>query len=130
LNAEENLQLHSISLQLDRYALLLQELNLAVSKRQIDEERQKALRDVPEWVNLDEAHKLKGGGALNTIKTRYYYQPCCGLNYKYIDGRKCWSRDVILEWLTVTDDQLLEYAQKYKASIPDDVKTRFKELSK
>ena len=118
MNAEEKIIIQGIKLE-------LAQLNQQISQREIDNERQKLLKELPEWINIDVAASLKGGGSLDTIRTRYYYQPCCGLNYKYVHGRKCWHRDKILEWLYITDEKLWEYAQKYKASIPE----KFKEIA-
>jgi hypothetical protein len=118
MNAEENLILQGIKLEI---AMLTQTL----SAQQVDDERSALLRDLPEWVNLNKAATLKGGCAFETYKTRWWYQPCCGLKSKRIGGRKCWHRDDVIDWLLISDDKLWEYAEKFQIKIPD----KYKELS-
>jgi len=79
---------------------------------------------MPEWVNLETAVKLKGGGALSTYQTRIFLQPCCGLNCRLIGGRKCWRREDVIHWLTITDADLKAYAAKWKVNIPENYKKR------
>jgi hypothetical protein len=82
------------------------------------EESKKLYESIPEWVTLQQAVKYKGGAAFDTYKTQYWLQPCCGLNSRKIGGRKSWRREDVIEWLSVTDDQLWEYALRKGASIP------------
>lgn len=111
MNATENLFLQSLDLKLSQ---LIIDLNARVK----EDEQEKLLRELPEWVNLSEAAKKKGAAAFDTYKTQYWLQPCCGLKAKKVGGRKSWHRDDIIEWLSVTDDKLWDYAKKMGASIP------------
>ena len=79
---------------------------------------------IPEWVNLETAVKLKGGGALATYQTKLFLQPCCGLNYRKIAGRKCWRRDDVIRWLAITDADLKAYGDEWKVTIPENYKSK------
>jgi hypothetical protein len=109
----------------DAENVFLQSLDMKVSQlifeirdaRKKDETKER--HDViPEWVTLQQAAKYKGGAAFDTYKTQYWLQPCCGLNSRKLGGRKVWRREDVIEWLSVTDDQLWEYAVSKGASIP------------
>lgn len=74
-------------------------------------------KDIPAYVNLDQAVALKGFVSKQTIITRPWFQPCCGKHWMYLAGRKVWTREQILEWLAVTDETLEEYARKMDVDI-------------
>lgn len=65
-----------------------------------------------EWYTAEECWKLKGGGALSTFKTNRKYQCKCGRPDGYVGGRKVWNRKSVIEWLSVTDENLPEYLEK------------------
>jgi hypothetical protein len=111
MNATENLFLQSLDLKLSQ-------LIIDINTRVAEDEREKLSRELPEWVNLPAAAQKKGAAAFDTYKTQYWLQPCCGLNSKKVGGRKSWHRDDIIEWLSITDDKLWDYAKKIGASIP------------
>jgi hypothetical protein len=111
MNATENLFLQAIDLKLSQ-------LIIDINNKEKDEQKEKLLRELPEWVNLPLAVEKKGAAAFDTYKTHYWLQPCCGLRSKKVGGRKSWHRDDIIEWLQITDDKLWGYAQKMGASIP------------
>ena len=69
---------------------------------------------IPAWLNDKQCWELKGGMALNTYRTKRFYQCKGGIPDAYVGGRKVWSRDSVLEWLPLTDSQLEDYHQKYK----------------
>jgi len=130
----------------DTENLYLQGLKIAVDTlaAEIAKQRQEAaLRgryaDLPEWLDLRQAVVLKrglcaekkraikgkgqaaaevieGGASYNTYQQKLSLQPCCGLNYKVIGGRRCWKKEDVIEWLGVTDSELEEdqYQQKNK----------------
>jgi hypothetical protein len=73
--------------------LILQGFNLELAKMTIalnelrEEIKLKTKYDsLPEWINLNQALKLKGGCAPACVRNKQFLQPCCGLNYKYIGG--------------------------------------------
>jgi hypothetical protein len=111
MNATENLFLQSLDLKLSQ-------LIIDINTKTKEEEQGKLLHELPEWVNLQTAAKKKGAAAFDTYKTQYWLQPCCGLKSKKVGGRKSWRRDDIIEWFSITDDKLWEYAQRMGASIP------------
>jgi len=112
MTAEEKMIIQGIELKMSQ-------LLLAVRERDADNERQKLLKEMPEWVTLEQALAYKGGAAKATLYSQAWLQPCCGANSRFVGGRKCWRRNDVLEWLDVTDDTLWQYAQKQKAAVPD-----------
>jgi hypothetical protein len=112
MNAQENLFLQALDMKLTQ-------LIIDINKREEEEERLKKMLALPEWINLNLAVQLKGGAALDTYKTQYWQQPCCGLRSKRVGGRKVWRREDVMEWLAVSDDGLWEYAERIGAKIPD-----------
>lgn len=70
--------------------------------------------DIPQWLNDEQCWKLKGGCALNTFRNNRFYQPKGGIPDGMVGGRKVWSKETVIEWLPLTDDQLPEYHHKYK----------------
>jgi hypothetical protein len=111
VNNAENVFLQSLDMKVSRLILEIRD----TQKKEEDRERHES---IPEWVTLQQAAKYKGGAAFDTYKTQYWLQPCCGLNSRKIGGRKSWRREDVIEWLSVTDDQLWEYAMRKGASIP------------
>lgn len=89
-----------------------------ISKILIEIENLKHLLQTPsltqEWYNDKECWELKGGCAFSTFKCKRFYQPKGGIPDGKVGGRKVWHRDTLLEWLSMTDDQLPEYHAKYK----------------
>lgn len=67
-----------------------------------------------EWYNDEQCWKLKGGMALSTYRTNRYYQVKGGIPDAYVGGRKVWNKASVLEWLPLTDNELVAYHQKYK----------------
>jgi hypothetical protein len=107
----ENVFLQSLDMKISRLILEIRDTHKK-------EENQKLYESIPEWVTLQQAAKYKGGAAFDTYKTQYWLQPCCGLKSRKLGGRKVWRRDDVVEWLSVTDDQLWTYAVRLGASIP------------
>jgi hypothetical protein len=97
----------------------ISQLILEIRDTQKKEEKKNLYESIPEWVTLQQAAKYKGAAAFDTYKTQYWLQPCCGLNSRKIGGRKAWRRDDVIEWLSVTDELLWEYAVRKGVSIPD-----------
>jgi len=117
MNENENLILQGLKIELASMSAEIQKLSAKVSAPV-------ASAEVPEWVNIETAVALKGGAALSTYKTRLFLQPCCGLNYKSIAGRKCWRRDEVMRWLLITDADLKKYADEWGVKIPAIYKKR------
>lgn len=68
-----------------------------------------------EFFNVEECARMKGGAALNTYKAsaRWLLPGAGNPQYaSYIGGRLCFHRDVVLEWLHVTDADYVEYARR------------------
>jgi hypothetical protein len=87
-------------------------------------ERKSIYDNLPAWINIDLATKLKGGCSPDWVKNKLFLQPCCGTNYKMIGGRKCWKKDDVIAWLEITDSDLKAYAEKWKVSIPANYERR------
>lgn len=78
---------------------------------------QKKTEQLPEFITLELAAKLKGGASYNTYKTRYHLQPCGGTQSVRVGGRKCWKKADVLEWLTVDDTCLEAYLRRFGAEV-------------
>jgi hypothetical protein len=117
MNENENLTLMGIKLEMAIMTAEIQKLSTKVCC-------QASPVVMPEWVNLETAASMKGGAALSTYKTRLFLQPCCGLNSKSIAGRKCWRREDVILWLSITDADLKKYADEWKVEIPANYKDR------
>lgn len=83
---------------------------LEVIKNKIEE---KETNINQEWYNDEQCWKLKGGMALSTYRTKRFYQIKGGIPDGYVGGRKVWSKKSVIEWLPLTDDELIEYHQRY-----------------
>jgi len=116
MNSEEAMIIQGVKLEIATLTAEIQKLSARTSAP--------AAENIPEWVNLETAVKLKGGGALSTYQTRIFLQPCCGLNYKLIAGRKCWRRGDVIRWLGITDGDLKAYGDEWKVEIPANYKQR------
>jgi hypothetical protein len=114
---ETELILQGFSIELSKITIAVNEMKAAVhAKSQYDE--------LPEWINIDLAAKLKGGCSPDTVKNKLFLQPCCGTNYKTIGGRKCWKKDDVITWVEIDDSGLKAYAEKYGVSIPENYERR------
>ena len=117
MNKEFELILQGFSIELSKITLAINELKSeTIKKSKLDE--------LPEWINIDLATKLKGGCSPQWIKNKLFLQPCCGLNYKFIGGRKCWQKEDVIFWLDITDSNLKEYGEKWGVSIPANYEKR------
>ena len=105
------------NLDLDIKTVMLQEERTLRELRELKEGMNKLLSmgnnhsDIPEWLTLDQACALKGVNK-NTIKCNPWLKPGAGLRsmQRYCSGRLVYNRDeVVLPWLRVTDENLLEY---------------------
>jgi hypothetical protein len=106
--------------------------------------------DLPEWLDLEQALALKrgvcpprkrtetgknraendpmeGGASITTYRQRQFLQPCCGLNYRLVGGRKCWRKEDVIEWLSVTDENLKTYAEERQVKLPSAYQKRAKQ---
>ena len=117
MNQSESLILQGIKIEI---ATLTQEFQKLAARLYIPP----SPAPLPEWITLETAVSLKGGACLSTYQTRLFLQPCCGLNYRKIGGRKCWRRDEVLRWVTITDADLKAYAAEWKVEIPANYKER------
>jgi hypothetical protein len=117
MNAEENLILQGLKIEI---ASLAQE----VQRLRVNTEARPRLETAPEWITLEAAAAMKGGAALSTYQTKLFLQPCCGLNYRLVGGRKCWRREDVIRWLAITDADLKTYAAEWRVSIPKNYERR------
>jgi hypothetical protein len=128
MNETENLILQGLQLGIDRLAL-------EIAKQRQEAECRGRFASLPEWIDLEQAVALKrgvcpqkkrgadepiaGGASLTTYRQRLFLQPCCGMNYKMVGGRRCWKKDDVIMWLAITDEELKNYAEKHHVSLPD-----------
>ena len=80
----------------------------------LKEQLNNSQQQLPEWLNDEQCHSLKGGMALTTYRANRYYQVKGGIPDAYVGGRKVWNKKSVLEWLPLTDADLPEYHLKYK----------------
>jgi len=108
-----------LELILQGHQIELSKMTLALNEFKESIAQKTKYENLPAWINIDLASKLKGGCSLGTVKNALYLQPCCGTNYKLIGGRKCWRDIDVLEWLEISDSELKQYAKKWKVDIPE-----------
>lgn len=71
-------------------------------------------KPIPEWSSLRMAWELKQGCAYETMRTRRRLQPMGGRYDAYLGGVGVFSRETIVEWLTITDGDLDAYHLKHE----------------
>ena len=96
-------------LQLKNIELLLLRIDERLNTRQT--------QVIPALCTIEQAAILKGGPNPDQYKKKLYLQPCCGTHYKKQGGRKVWPKEIVIEWLSVTDEDLPRYAAKYGVNI-------------
>lgn len=105
------------NIDLDVKTVMLQEERTLRELKELKEGMNKLLSmvvnhsEIPEWVTLSQAVELKGLNR-NTVKCNPYLRPGAGnpKMQRYVGGRLVFSRDeVVLPWLKITDENLLEY---------------------
>lgn len=103
-----DLELKEIQLQYERLIRELAEVHQLLNSVQPKSENKK------EFYNIEECASLKGGAALNTYKANRLLLPGAGNPQyaSYIGGRLCFHRDVVVEWLHITDADYIDYARR------------------
>lgn len=104
-----DLDLKQIQLQNEKLIRELAEVHQLLNSVQPQNEKRK------EFYNAEECALMKGGAALNTYKasSRWLLPGAGNPKYaSYIGGRLCFHRDVVLEWLHITDADYPEYARR------------------
>ena len=81
-------------------------------------------RELPEFITLKEAAKLKGVTSYENLQKRPWQQPNCGKDYVRVNGHRCFRKADVLEWLEITDDTLEEYAISKKVDISKHFKNK------
>ena len=94
----------------------LENLILRLS-RDVKESKPKSNDSFPQqrYYCLKEAVELKYGksASYTTISTNYALIPCGNTNYEIVGGVRRWKSELILEWLNVTDKDIIPYLEKY-----------------
>jgi hypothetical protein len=128
MNETENLILQGLLLSVDR-------LGLEIAKQRQEAQSRGSYDNLPEWIDLEQAVALKrgvcaekkrsgngepgaGGASLTFYRQKLFLQPCCGRNYRMVGGRRCWKKDDVIKWLSITDEDLLVYAETHGAKLP------------
>jgi hypothetical protein len=117
MNREEELILQGLQIELSKITFAINELKTATTKKS-------KYDDLPAWVNIDLATKLKGRCSPDWIKNTLCLQPCCGTNYRLVGGRKCWRLDDVLDWLEIADSDLKKYAERWGVTLPQKYERR------
>lgn len=105
----EELQFRSLELKIEKQTLAFDELRIAIMNANFES-------TIPALCTLKIAAEKKGL-KYNGLFKRHWLQPCCGKNFKKLNGVKAWPRDIILEWLYIDDSKLEEYAKKWDVDI-------------
>jgi hypothetical protein len=116
--------MNTMELILQGFTIELSKITIAINEMKEAVQTKSKYDELPEWITIDMAAKLKGGCSLDTVKNRLFLQPCCGTNYKSIGGRKCWKKDDVIQWIDIDDSGLKIYAEKYGVSIPENYERR------
>jgi len=121
-----DLELKTIQLQNEK---LLRELEEVQKKL---EAVQPQTENVKEFYTIEDCWRMKGGCALNTLKTNRTLLPGAG-SRKYsafVGGRLCFPREEVMRWLKVTDADYLEYARSCGVTILPEKYVRLAEKAK
>ena len=105
----EKLTYQGLQLSLSRLEIMMQTILENQKQEKKDEE---APKELPEWITLRQAVTLKGSGSYSTYKCKKDLQPLCGIPEGKVCGLKAWKKETVLEWLTITDDQLESYKKR------------------
>ena len=118
-----DLELKQIQLQNEKLIRELDELHKMLATVAPQSENKK------EFYTIAECAQMKGGAALNTYKANRILLPGAGNPHyaSYIGGRLCFSREVVDEWLHITDAEYPEYARRCGISV---LSEKFKILAK
>lgn len=86
----------------------------------------------PMYYTLEEAVKRKFGSTNNlvTIRTNYALQPCLSTNYKKLNGKRVWTKDLIDEWCQVMDQDIPAYAKKYNVPLTGRIGEKYLKYAK
>ena len=110
LNQIDKLNLQSLILELQKQQLQMQQLQAFILQQDFQ-------KQIPEYVSLKEAAKLKGVTSYENLQKKPWHQPCCGTRIVRLNGHRCWKRQDVIEWLAVEDSTLEEYARRMKVDI-------------
>ncbi len=110
LNQIDKLNLQSLILELQKQQLQMQQLQAFILQQDFQ-------KQIPEYVSLKEAAKLKGVTSYENLQKKPWHQPCCGTRIVRLNGHRCWKRQDVIEWLAVDDSTLEEYARRMKVDI-------------
>lgn len=110
LNQIDKLNIQSLILELQKQQLQMQQLQAFILQQGFQ-------KQIPEYVSLKEAAKLKGVTSYENLQKKPWHQPCCGTRIVRLNGHRCWKRQDIIEWLAVNDSNLEEYARKMQVDI-------------
>lgn len=81
-----------------------------------DKNKSKQIDDrfLAEWYNDEDCWRLKGGPSFSTYRSNRFIQCKGGIPDAKVGGRKVWSRESVMEWVKLTDDELPAYHQRYR----------------
>ena len=121
-----DLELKTIQLQNEK---LLRELEEVQKKL---EAVQPQTENVKEFYTIEDCWRMKGGCALNTLKTNRTLLPGAGCRKysAFVGGRLCFPREEVMRWLKVTDADYLEYAKSCGVTILPEKYVRLAEKAK
>jgi hypothetical protein len=119
MTATENFALQGLKLEVAN-------LTMEIAKQREEQSLKSKYDDLPAWLTFEQSQSLKGAPAVASMRSKPFLQPCCGKKYHLIGGRKCWRKEDVLEWLSITDDELKQYADRHGVELPDNYRKRSK----
>ena len=82
LNQIDKLNLQSLILELQKQQLQMQQLQAFILQQDFQ-------KQIPEYVSLKEAAKLKGVTSYENLQKKPWHQPCCGTRIVRLNGHRC-----------------------------------------
>ena len=84
------------------------------------------------YYTLKEAVILKFGSSTSytTVSTNYCLMPCGNSHFEVIAGVRRWKREYILEWLDITDKDIIPYLAKYQVPLKGRFAEKYKKYIK
>ncbi len=124
MDRETRDEFNIVNSKIDKLMHLTEEKNVSIRNGNTEIK----INDLPAFISLKDAIKLKGGSdSMATWRTNYAIQPAMGTNSVRIAGVRSWAKEIILEWLTITDEMLPAYAEKWGVPLPEKYKKYVKE---
>lgn len=111
MTTEETIMFKSLNLQISQLLVEFESLKQSVHEKSAPLEQ----KELSEWLTLDECCSLKYGpqASKKTLQNKPDLMPMCGIRTSqsrtFVAGKIRFHRDIVIPWLSVTDDMIPEY---------------------